>query len=413
MAGIVRRTKTAIVKAAVPKPVRDVLAGAYLHGRANDARSRGWTEVADRMDSKAKSWAMGIRSEPDASGNWNGNTTRRPVGSTAQAIESVERMSRLPENRPGILDWRPFDRQMVTPGYEAPPFHPERLPQGALREVGAGDIPLEKVRTSQPTVSVDVVKSKIAAGAHKPAKVIKYGDQFWVQDGNHGITSDRVKGATTTNARIYELSPGVKPPALSPRAISRGMGAATAAAGPLMIGAASVGAYQSRLAAGGSGAEAVGDAIVAGGKTAATGAVIGSLAKTASAMPALRSVAAAASRVAIPLSIAGHAVGYAGAAWMRGESGYDIAKAAGWGAINGVLPIDAMRDAFSGQQQSNFEKADKAYKTGRSAAVKQPDQSGDMQGRRGWSDQARINSAIARGAQALPYGGQPRTRQHA
>lgn len=334
------------------------------------------------------------------------------MGSTAQAVESVERMARLLENKPGWMDWRPFDRQMRTPGYEPPPFYASRLPQGALREVGMGEVPLSQVRTEQPTVSVGVVKDKIAAGGStKPAKVIKFGDQYWVQDGNHGITSDRALGKASTAAKIYELSPGVKPPALSPRAISRGMNAAAIAAGPLMVGATAVGAYKSRMAAGGSESEAMGDAIVAGGKTAATGVAIGSLGKAAAAVPALRGAASVASRVILPLSIAGHALGYAGASWMRGEGLGDIAKAAGWGAINGIVPIDAMSEAFSGPAPSGggFNDANKRYKSGRQAAVtQQPSAPSGEPNRRGWSDQARINSAIARGAQVLPYGGNPR-----
>jgi hypothetical protein len=327
----------------------------------------------------------------------------------AQAIAAIERESRRPESRAGWFDRRPFDRQMRTPGYEPPPFSIGRLPEGSLRYVGTGEVPLDKVRTEQPSVSVSVVKNKIANGVPRPARVVHHNGLYWTQDGNHGITADRAMAKPTTNAKIYELQPGVKLPALSPAVVAKGMSVANRVAGPMAIGAIGALAYQNRRAAGGSQGEATADAVMAGGRTALTGMAIGSLAKSAAAIPALRGAASVATRAVLPLSIAGHALGYAAGAWSRGEDAMGIAKAAGWGAINGIVPIDLVRDAVSGPEPQapartrKFKQANASFEAGQ-AKASQP-----AGPRRGWSDNARIAAAQSRGASVLPYGGVSRT----
>lgn len=68
------RAKTRVVKALVPKPLRDVYAGTALFGRALAAKNPA---VAKRMKHKALQWTIGNRKEPSATGNWNGNTRYR------------------------------------------------------------------------------------------------------------------------------------------------------------------------------------------------------------------------------------------------------------------------------------------------------------------------------------------------
>lgn len=72
-----RAVKTSVVKTVVPKPVRDVAAGAALYGKSIGARMDGHQAVADRMRRKAGQWAMGNRKEPDPDGQWNGMHSSR------------------------------------------------------------------------------------------------------------------------------------------------------------------------------------------------------------------------------------------------------------------------------------------------------------------------------------------------
>lgn len=336
-----------------------------------------------------------------------------------RAAQVLDRAARMSSFRAGWLDKKLGDPQMRTPGKVAPPFSIYSLPENAWKEVGVAEVPLKSIRTEQPTVSIAKVKAKLSnpGPADYIPKVLKHGDTYYTMDGNHRLTSQRALGETMTKARVYHLDGSIKPPLMSPKMISTGMRGATMAAGPVAVGSIAAMAYKNRIDAGGSTGEAALDATVAGGRTAATGLAIGSGIKIAraSAMPALRSAASFASRAILPASIIGHAAAYGFAAWQRGESGGDIAKAAGWGAVNGVLPIDLAREAIGGMtnagagrvpEAAQFNAANKSYQTAR-AAAQEPDQGGDGK-RKGWSDAARINSAKARGAAVLPYGGDPR-----
>ncbi len=322
-----------------------------------------------------------------------------------RAIAVVDRAARL--NKPGIFDRRLFDPQMRTPGYRPAPFSLYRMPADALREVGEMDVPLKKVRTEQPSVSVAKVKAKIGADG-APTKMVRHQGLYWTMDGNHRTTGARAEGKDVIRSKVFEIAPGVKPPLLSPRLLRTASEVGKGALGPVMVGALAKTAYDNRKASGGTDAEAMGDAAVTGARTAATGLAIGSVARAAAAVPALRTAASVAMRSVLPLSIAGHAIGYGAAALARGEGIGGAAKAAAWGAVNGVVPVDIIREAIDPHaghgvgHDSAFDKANRNFE----ASQHSP---GRQDGRRGWSDAARISAAKSRGAKNLPYGGQPRS----
>lgn len=331
--------------------------------------------------------------------------------SPERAAAVLDRAARMGQFKPGWFDQRLGDRQMRTPGKVDAPFRIERLPEGVLRKGEIADIPLKSVVTEQPTVSVATVKSKLpalAGGSSRTPPVIRHGGQYYLADGNHDTTGMRALGMKSGKFQVYDLDAEIKPPMVSPKAI-RTAGRVTQMVGaPLAVGSMAAIAYQNRLAQGGSTGEAIVDGAVAGGRTAATGVVMGGLIKGAKAVPALRGAASFASRALLPLSIAGHAAGYAYGAWERGEGAGGIAKAAGWGAINGVVPIDLVREAFSGSdtpESQQFAQANRAYNAGQ-GRKEQTASNGDGK-RRGWSNAARISAAQSRGAQVLPYGGDP------
>lgn len=328
-----------------------------------------------------------------------------------RAAAVLDRAARMSQFKPGWFDQRLGDRQMRTPGKVDSPFRIERLPQGVLKRAEIADIPLKSVVTEQPTVSVKNVKAKLATagdGSRTPP-VIRHGGQYYLADGNHETTGMRALGMKSGKFQVYDLNADIKPPLVSPQAI-RTAGRVTQMVGAhLAVGGMAALAYQNRLASGGSTGEAIVDGAVAGGRTAATGAVMGGLIKGAKAVPALRGAASFASRALLPLSIAGHAAGYAYGAWKRGEGAGGIAMAAGWGAINGVVPIDLVREAVSGgepHEAQQFAKANRDYQAAGRTAKQNPDAGNDGK-RRGWSNAARISAAQSRGAQVLPYGGNP------
>ncbi len=122
----------------------------------------------------------------------------------------------------------------------------------------------------------------------------------------------------------------------------------SAVATPVAAAAVATLAYKRARAEGKDEARAALEAAGAGASTAIAPAAIGSgaaaLAKSTSIGAKALGVA---TRALLPLSVVGHAGAYAYAAMQRGEGAGDIAKAAGWGAVNGIIPIDLVREAYS------------------------------------------------------------------
>lgn len=74
-----RSVKTKIARA-LPHPVRGVIAGLQLYGKAKRAEKDGFNSTAERMKAKAKSWATGAFPRTDPKGQWSGmHSTRKPV----------------------------------------------------------------------------------------------------------------------------------------------------------------------------------------------------------------------------------------------------------------------------------------------------------------------------------------------
>lgn len=312
----------------------------------------------------------------------------------AQAV--LDRAAKMRTFKPGWFDARPFDRQIRTPGHVDTPFSVNHLPQSMLIHRGKAEIPLNKVRTEQPTVSVAEVKAKIAKGGSVASSphVIRHNGLYYTADGNHGFTADRALGKKTATAQVFDINGKLLSPVISKSAVRAAGRATSMIASPLLVGANASLAYQGRKAAGGSTLEATGDAVLAGGATAASGMVIGSGLRTA-ANWGFKAAASTAARALVPLSIAGHAGAYGFAAWQRGESGAGIAKAAAWGGINGVLPIDATVSAVK-----SFNQADSKYSHGHQGMGHDaPTNAEHGPGRKGWSNKARAMSAASRGVQ--------------
>lgn len=143
-----------------------------------------------------------------------------------------------------------------------------------------------------------------------------------------------------------------------------------------------------------------------------------------------------ASRALMPVSVIGHAGAYAYQAMQRGEGFTGVAKAAGWGAFNGIIPVDLAMDAYksvrgtgasasadpsamsktgvtppAGAPQQDFAAADAAFRAkwaagkDKAAADKA---SGTGEAKRGWANPAVQHAAQAgRGVQQFSDWAEP------
>ena len=278
--------------------------------------------------------------------------TTRTIERAGQVLDRAARMRAF---RAPLMDRRLFDPQMRTPGYVKAPFAMNAVRNEMLSYRGIQQIPINKIRSEQPTVSLKEAKAKLGtinAPNAKPPGVIAHNGMFYLADGNHRTTAARALGHKTIAANVAEFKGQIQGPAIAGASAHRASTAAMNVAAPLLVGVNAAAAYQSRINDGGSTPEALGDAAIAGGSTAASGVVIGAAMRGATQM-GFTSAAGMAARALPILSVAGHAAGYGYAAWQRGESGTGIAKAAGWGAVNGILPIDATIGAFGGFNAAN------------------------------------------------------------
>lgn len=125
----------------------------------------------------------------------------QPKRSADRAAKVIDRAARMKQFRAPLLERRLGDPQMRTPGYDANAIRPDRVDGSQIKRLGMVEVPIDKIRTSQPTVSVAHVKSKIGAGAGKPPQLVKGAGGTWhVLDGNHTITAMRAQNATTVRA---------------------------------------------------------------------------------------------------------------------------------------------------------------------------------------------------------------------
>lgn len=194
--------------------------------------------------------------------------------------------------------------------------------------------------------------------------------------------------------------------------IATSIARASAVATPLAAGAAATIAYKQAVKAGKSEARAALEAAGAGAATAVAPAAVGATAATIAKATSIGSKAlGVATRALLPVSVIGHAGAYALAAIQKGESAAGVAKAAAWGAVNGVIPIDLAREAYgmsatpsaatspgsgsAGQSRvpaggdAEFAAADAAFRQKWASANKtaaEPAQTGKGEARRGWAN---------------------------
>lgn len=134
----------------------------------------------------------------------------KPTRSPERAAKIIDRAARMKAFAPSVWDYNPVNRQMKTPGRAPAPFAGiDFLGSEHLVSRGVQDVPLNRMKTHQQTVSVGQVKDKIAQlGAGRqitPGQVLKIGDTYHALDGNHGGTARRALGHSTTQATVFEL----------------------------------------------------------------------------------------------------------------------------------------------------------------------------------------------------------------
>lgn len=283
----------------------------------------------------------------------------KPRRSPERAAAVLDRAARMQQFRPGFMDRRLLDAQMKTPGHAASPFSMTKLDPSLIKGRGEQMIPISKIRSEQPTISLAAAKAKLSnpTGSSKLPQVVNHNGTYWVADGNHRVTAARALGETHIRAQVGDLNAKIKPPLISGSTVTKGLGMASNVAGPLAVGANAAMAWSTAKNEGKSDAAAAGAATVAGTKTAGTGMAIGAGVKVA-AGAGLKTVAAL-GRAALPLSIVGHAIGYGVAEYRRGGDRLDILAAAGRGALNGVVPIDLTTQAMAALRNSKQQTAAK------------------------------------------------------
>lgn len=213
---------------------------------------------------------------------------------------------------------------------------------------------------------------------------------------------------------------------------------ASAVATPVAAASVAAIAYRAARDEGKSEARA---AIEAAGAGAATGAVPAAVGAAAAKLAKSSSIGAkalgVASRALVPLSVLGHAGAYAYAAIQRGEGIGGAVKAAGWGAVNGVIPIDLAMDAYKAaggrgsvaddrpgmrsetqakmpaDKNQQFATADAAFRARwASERQKQEGQQGSGATRKGWANPSTQHAAqSARGVQNYSDWAEPGEKQ--
>lgn len=158
----------------------------------------------------------------------------KPMRPIPAASALLDRAAQMPQFKPDTWSFRNlFDRQMKPPGF----IDKEPFSLSDVRETGrtTEDVPLRDIRTTQPSVSVRAVKNKFENPASDDGRipsVFKYGDSYYVNDGNHRIAAGRARGAGTIQAEVIGLQDKAAPAAISghPDVAPQSVGAAPVAA---------------------------------------------------------------------------------------------------------------------------------------------------------------------------------------
>lgn len=271
-----------------------------------------------------------------------------------RAAAVLDRAAKMRAFKPGLMDRRIGDQQIRTPGHDKRiPVSTQHLGASDVKRIGTMDVPLSKIVSEQPSVSLKAVKAKLTAPPTATAKgnlpqLIALGDgRFAVADGNHRITAARALRSGSVRADVA----GLNAPAPAPRASAGGaaLGALGAAGAAVATATAGVAAYQGAKAQGDSTTLAVAKGLGAAGTTAALPAAFGgaiSMAARGMGLPGKVALQVA-GKAALPLAAAGMAGYYGYRAAQAGKSTGEIVGQAAWGAVNAVLPIDMVRGFYN------------------------------------------------------------------
>lgn len=126
----------------------------------------------------------------------------------ARTGEMADPVARRASDRPVRTLRNLIDPQMRPEGYvEREPFDLKNV-----RLVGRAmaSVPLDAIRTIQKSVSIASVRAKLGlpeSDDGRPVSVFKYGNTYYVNDGNHRIEAMRINGAKTIRAEIIEIAP--------------------------------------------------------------------------------------------------------------------------------------------------------------------------------------------------------------
>lgn len=269
-----------------------------------------------------------------------------------RAAAVLDRAARMRQFKPGLMDRRIGDQQIRTPGLDPKvPVSAERLTSADVKRLGTMDIPLSKIVTEQPSVSLAVAKRKVVAQARgnpgAPPKLIALGDgRFAVADGNHSITAARALRSGSIRADVAGLVP--QPVAkVTPGGVA--MGALGIAGATAATATAGIAAYQGAKAQGDSTTLAIAKGVGAAGATAALPTAFGGAVALSGRMAGLPGTVAMqmAGKAALPLAAVGMAGYYGYRAAQEGKSAGEITGQAAWGAFNAIVPVDAIRGLYN------------------------------------------------------------------
>ena len=136
-----------------------------------------------------------------------GSVGNRVARSPERAAAVIDRAARMERYNPGWTLRGLFDRQIATPRrVDAEPFDLARVVENGR---SIAEVPVNDIRTVQPRVSLAEVKNKLVDNSSddgRPPSVFKWGDQYYVNDGNHRIVAARARGLGTIPAEVIELA---------------------------------------------------------------------------------------------------------------------------------------------------------------------------------------------------------------
>lgn len=327
-----------------------------------------------------------------------------------RAAAVLDRAAKMRQFKPGLMDRRIGDQQIRTPGLDKSlPVSAQHLGASDVKRVGTMDVPLSKIVSEQPSVSLKSVKAKLTAPPNATAKgnlpqLIALGDgRYAVADGNHRITAARALRSGSIRADVASLNRAAPPPSTPG---STAMGVLGIAGATAATATAGIAAYQGAKAQGDPTTLAIAKGAGAAGATAALPAAFGgavSMAAKGMGLPGKVALQVA-GKAALPLAAVGMAGYYGYRAAQEGKSTGEIAGQAAWGAFNAVVPVDAIRGLYnsgnrasgadpsaamsslSPSQAKAFARADasRGAQTPASAPQAQPEDSGEK--RRGFAN---------------------------